>query len=242
MRHLRIDGTPVNLPENGIPVAVQGAVEKAARLNEAKRNGTRARDEADRTLRGARHNETARRAKAYAETGFFGDDESPIDAAEASAEQAQRDLEALRAAEQIAGRELSAAISATSEAWAKSSRADAKKALVKLTTVLRMGEEAAAALRDSIGTLNMLQERQDGSGTLSVQFSKRSHIFSLDAAIEGLRQAVADASAEIESRKKTTGIYTPAADEDEDAESGAIYNHHPDVAERSKPRHEPIRD
>lgn len=242
MRHLRINGQPVNLPENGVPVAVQEAVEKASRLHEAKRNGTRARDEADRALRGARHNETTRRAKSYAETGSFGDEESPIDAAEAAAEQAQRDLEALVAAEQIAGRELNAAIAAASEPWAKSSRADAKKALVKLTTVLRMGEEAAAALRDSIGTLNMLHDRQDGSGTLSVQFSKQSHIFSMDAAIEGLRQAVADASAEIESRKKTTGVYEPAEDEDEDAESGAIYNHHPDVAERSKPRREPIRD
>lgn len=242
MRHLRINGQPVNLPEGGIPGAVVAAYDKALRLSDAKRQGSRARDEADRALRDARHNETSRRARAYAETGSFGDDESPIDAAEAAHEQAQRDLEALVAAEQIAGRELNESITAVSEAWAKSSRADAKKALVKLATVLRMAEETAVALRDSIGTLNMLHERQSGSGTLSTQFYKGSHVFALDAAVEGVRQAIAEASAELDARKKTTGVYEAPVPEDEDAESGAIYNHHSEIVERSKPRREPITD
>lgn len=242
MRHLRINGQPVNLPGAGVPAAVQEAFDKALRISDARSESSRERDAADTALRKARDNETKRRAKAYADTGAFGDDESPIDAAEAALEQAQRDLAALDVAKEIAGRELNQAIADNAETWAKAARADAKKALVKLVTALRMGEEAAAALRDSIGALNMLHEREQGSGTLSVKFYPRSHFFSVDAGLEGIRQAVAEATAELEARKKTTGVYVPDEPEDDDVESGATYTHYPELAERAKPRREPIWD
>ena len=154
----------------------------------------------------ADRDEVHRRAVAYAATGDYADGDSPVERLKAEAVQARADYVALRAARDMRARRVFEAINAEAPAWAQASRASAKKRLLRLTTALRSLEPIVEGLKEDIGVLNMLQGLQDGQGRYTLTWGRGSHIFSSNAALEGLRSTIADAAAELAARAKTTGV------------------------------------
>lgn len=210
MRSFFAAGRTINLPDAGrTPPKVEAAITGLVQIDvDVAAGGVRA-DEADAAYNNAVATEDHRRAASYAATGDYADGDSPVDRLKAEAEQARADYNALRAARDIRAGVLFAAVNEEAPAWAQASRASGKKLLLKLTTALRSLEAVAQGLQEDTGVLNMLQGLEEGRGRYSLTWGRGSHIFSIDAALEGVRATIAEASAELAAHAKTTGI--PAA-------------------------------
>jgi hypothetical protein len=212
MRSFFAAGQSINLPDAGrTPAKVAAAIAALAQIEADVAAGAARLDEAEAAHNEAVAGEDHRRAASYAMTGDYADGDSPIDRLKAELKQARADYAALRTARDMRARLLFDAVNANAETWAKASRDSGKKALLKLTTALRSLETVAEGLREDTGVLNMLRGLENGSGRYSLTWTRGSHIFSVDAALEGLRATIAEASAELASHAKTTGI--PAAAE-----------------------------
>lgn len=210
MRSYFAAGRTINLPDAGrTPPKIEAAIAGLEQIDVDLAAGAVRLDEAEAAYNNAVATEEHRRAASYAATGDYADGDSPVDRLKAEAVQARADYNALQAAREIRARVLFAAVNEEGEAWAQASRASGKKLLLKLTTALRTLEGVARSLREDTGVLNMLQGLEEGRGRYSLTWERGSHIFSIDAALEGLRATIAEASAELAAHAKTTGI--PAA-------------------------------
>lgn len=210
MRSFFAAGQTINLPDAGrTPPKVEAAIAGLEQIDADLAAGAVRLDEAEAAHNNAVATEDHRRAASYAATGDYADGDSPVDRLKAEAKQARADYNALRAARDMRARLLFAAVNEEAEAWAQASRASGKKLLLKLTTALRSLEAVAKGLQEDTGVLNMLQGLEEGRGRYSLTWERGSHIFSIDAALEGVRATIAEASAELAARAKTTGI--PAA-------------------------------
>lgn len=210
MRSFFAAGQTINLPDAGrTPPKVEAAIGGLVQIDADLAAGAVRLDEAEAAHNLAVAAEDHRRAASYAATGDYADGDSPVDRLKAEAKQARADYNALRAARDMRARLLFAAVNDEAEAWAQTSRASGKKLLLKLTTALRSLEAVAKGLQEDTGVLNMLQGLEEGRGRYSLTWERGSHIFSIDAALEGVRATIAEASAELAARAKTTGV--PAA-------------------------------
>ncbi|GEP49075.1 hypothetical protein FVP74_09340 [Microbacterium saccharophilum] len=207
MRSFFAAGQTINLPDAGrTPPKVEAAIAGLVQIDADLAAGAIRLDEAEAAHNNAVASEDHRRAASYAATGDYADGDSPVDRLKAEAKQARADYNALRAARDMRARILFDAVNVESEAWAQASRASGKKLILKLTTALRSLEAVAKGLQEDTGVLNMLQGLEDGRGRYSLAWERGSHIFSIDAALEGVRATIAEASAELAARAKTTGV------------------------------------
>lgn len=207
MRSFFAAGQTINLPDAGhTPPKVEAAIAGLEQIDVDLAAGAARLDEAEAAANHAIAAEDHRRAASYAATGDYADGDSPVDRLKAEAVQARADYNALRAARDMRARLVFAAVNEEAEAWAQTSRASGKKLLLKLTTALRSLEAVAKGLQEDTGVLNMLQGLEDGRGRYSLTWERGSHIFSIDAALEGVRATIAEASAELAARAKTTGV------------------------------------
>lgn len=207
MRSFFAAGQTINLPDAGhTPPKVEAAIAGLEQIDVDLAAGAVRLDEAEAAHNHAVAAEDHRRAASYAATGDYADGDSPVDRLKAEAKQARADYNALRAARDMRARLLFAAVNDEAEAWAQTARASGKKLLLKLTTALRSLEAVAKGLQEDTGVLNMLHGLEEGRGRYSLAWERGSHIFSIDAALEGVRATIAEASAELAARAKTTGI------------------------------------
>lgn len=210
MRSYFAAGRTINLPDAGrTPPKIEAAITGLEQIDVDLAAGAVRLDEAEAAYNNAVATEDHRRAASYAATGDYADGDSPVERLEAEAKQARADYNALRTARDMRARSLFEAVNAEAEAWATASRASGKKSLLKLTTALRTLEGVARSLREDTGVLNMLQGLEEGRGRYSLTWERGSHIFSIDAALEGVRATIAEASAELAARAKTTGVPAP---------------------------------
>lgn len=107
----------------------------------------------------------------------------------------------LETAELHAVQELRTAIDAEADVWAKISAANARKGLTKLTTATKLAEAARAELADSIGVLGLLAG-ETGSTGIAVAQNAGGHTFDINPAIDHLRNAIVEASRELEEWKR----------------------------------------
>jgi hypothetical protein len=195
---IRIANENVSLPAiEKIPTPrTRTALEKATAIVAARHEAFRQRDFTSNEARRLKAAEPIRRGRAL----FEGVDaaESPVAAAEAAAEEAQLELDAATAAETFALRELRAAVAADREAWSATAAAATQKALLKLTTAVRMASDARDELRDQIGILGMHRlHEQNGGGPLALQHPRGSSSFDINAGIEALRTGLSIATHEL---------------------------------------------
>jgi hypothetical protein len=196
MTTLHIAHEIVNLPTvEKIPTprtraALEACHDILARRNDAQRDRGAAYNE----LRRVESDEKNRRARAILEGVAAG--ESPIEAAE------QLNLDATLAAEGVRLRELRRAVNDDRDAWSATAAAEGQKALLKLTTAVRMAAEARDELNDSIGILGMHRQfEQNGGGRLALQHPRDSSQFDIGAGIESLREGLGKASRELDHLK-----------------------------------------
>lgn len=211
MRSFFAAGQTINLPDAGrTPAKVEAAIAGLVQIDADLAVAAARLDAADVAHSEAVAGEDNRRAASYAATGEYADGDSPVELLKAEAVQARADYNTLRTARDMRARILFDAVNAESEAWAQAARNSGKKTLLKLTTALRSLEAVAQGLREDTGVLNMLHGLEHGRGRYSLTWERGSHIFSIEAAIEAVRSTIAEASAELASRAKTTGIPAPA--------------------------------
>ena len=202
MSRIRIGSENVNLPDpESIPTpATRAALERALAAKKATAEAKEASGAADAEERRARNDETGRRARALVAGVDPG--ESPIAAAEAAAKEARAHVQACLEVENFIAREVRAAVVADKEAWSASAVSETQKALLKLTTAIRMATEARDSLRDNLGMLGMYQLfERNGGGHLSLVVGAYTSTFDVGAGLEMLREGLSKASRELEQRK-----------------------------------------
>lgn len=213
---IRLANTTINLPTRNLPKRIGAALEKAHEVLEGRRQAWVDRETADVMARHAEATEPDRLARALLD-GTDASATNPIQDAQAAAEEAQKRINVYEAAERLVLTELYDAMDAEAKAWAASARTRAGKAVTGAVTALRMLEDHARTLRDDIGTLTMLRDREGGSASLSPAHGRTSHIFAMEAGLAGIRQAISEASSELNALKRVgTGEHEPVENDEAD--------------------------
>lgn len=190
--HIRISENNVNLPDKLPTPRTHAAVERAVDIVRQTHAASSARDKAERAAHEAKALEPTRRGRAIAEGVDPG--ESPVAAAEEAAELAQADILAFIQAQSFIFDELRTAVIEEREGWTAHAATEGDKAIIKLTTALRMAQEAREELYYQIGVLGMYDR---GVDKLSLFHPRESSMFDIDAGIEGLRAGLSGATREL---------------------------------------------
>ena len=182
---------PERIPVKRTRDALEHCIELRGRIAEA----FRARDSARAAVNAVENAERVRLGDLYFENADHHDEHlgEAVEAAERAARDAQSHLSGLTRAEGKALAALRHALTAEADAWAVIARQDAKKALTKLATAVRMSEAARDDLDATLGVLRMLEQ----TGQIKVEARRGSYEFSLNPGVTGLRDALAKAAAEL---------------------------------------------
>jgi len=182
----------------------RAAVELALELNEKLRNALAKRQELDDRLIVAENAERVRMGEAYAAGEYEDPDNMGDEVAELRTKLAkvQTRIDGLEAGKVPAANAVRDAVAEESGAWAKIARQDAAKALTKLTTAVRMAEDAKLQLDATVGILGTLRafnaEREAGGiGQLVHHIKAYGYVFSVAPGIEALREGIGQAAAEL---------------------------------------------
>lgn len=197
----RIDGRHVALPRQIAQPEIAEALAKLEALSEARREAFHVRDSASAALAKAMTNEGDDIAKAMLDDLSFmpeGVAETTLEA-QTVARTAQTRLDGIVRARRLAVDELEAAVEANAGKWSKKVHAQAAKAVLTLTTALDMATTAKAELDAAVGVLVLLKRREVGDEpNLNLAIGAGRHALPLELAIEPLRQAVVEASREVD--------------------------------------------
>lgn len=197
----RIDGRLIALPRQISQPDIAAALDQLAALGEARREAIKARDNASAALAKAMTHEADDIAKAMFDDLTFvpeGVAETTLDA-QAAARMAQTRLDGIVRARRLAVAELEAAVEANGGKWAKKAHEQAAKAVLTLTTALDMATTAKAELDAAVGVLVMLKRREVGlEPNLHLAIGAGRHMLPLELAIEPLREALVEASRELD--------------------------------------------
>lgn len=184
-----------------IPVPrTRDALERALAAKKKTAEAFRERDAADAAARGAANVERARLSERYADDDDVDVDDDELGEvvfeARRQAEKAQLKLTARLDRERAAYGALVEAITAERDAWATIARADAKKALTRLATAVRMAEGARDDLEATLGVLRTVET----PGKLTPSLVPDSYTIPIVSGVTGLRDALAKATHELEAR------------------------------------------
>lgn len=197
----RIDGRHVALPRHIDQPDIQAALDKLEALSEARRDAFKVRDSASAALARTMTNEAEDIAKAMLDDLSFvpeGVAEATLEA-QTVARTAQTRLDGIVRARRLATDELELAVEAHGAKWGKKAHEQAAKAVLTLTTALSMAEKAKGELDAAVGVLVLLKRREDGDQpNLNLAIGAGRHALPLELALEPLRQAVVEASREVE--------------------------------------------
>lgn len=197
----RIDGRHVALPREIAQPEIQAALDKLEALSEARREAFTVRDNASAALAKAMTNEADDIAQAMFDDLSFvpeGVAESTLEA-QAVARTAQTRLDGIVRARRLAADDLEAVVAEHGATWGKKAHAQAARAVLTLTTALNMAESAKTELDAAVGVLVLLKRREAGDEPhLNLAIGAGRHALPLELAIEPLRDAVVEASREVE--------------------------------------------
>lgn len=199
MSNIRIANNLVGLPrgEGRIPTPkVRAAFEHALKLKATLGEAMRERDAAAAAVTNVANAERIRLGDLYDADPDYHDDNlgEAVEEAQRQKRKSQERVDALVLAEQKAVVALREAITDERDLWQTIARADAKKALTKLATAVRMAEGARDDLAATLGVLRILETPGQLTPTLVPGG------YDLAPPIGGLREALAKATHELAAR------------------------------------------